>query len=212
MIAFNNICLKVHQQTLLKDANLVIAAGEKVVVRGASGSGKSSLLKTTVGALPLQAGRITVDGFELGAATVAAIRARVAFIGQEPALGADRVREAIQLPFTFKTHKANRPSDTTIIKTLQRLQLPETILAKSCDRVSGGEKQRIAIARALLLGKNIFIADEASSALDGESRDAVMDELFAHDVTLLSVSHDPEWIDRCQRRIEIIDGTLQEAP
>lgn len=211
MIEFSNIELRIQQQTLLQEANLSIAPGEKVVIRGTSGCGKSSLLKTVVGAIPLTGGTISVDGHTLSASTVAAIRSRVAFIGQEPALGADRVRDAVMLPFTFKAHKERRPSDLRVIETLERLHLPETILAKASDRVSGGEKQRIAIARALLLNKAIFIADEVTSALDPESRTAVMEELFAPHITLLSVSHDSEWVDRSERQVEIVDHAIQEA-
>ena len=120
------------------------------------------------------------------------------------------MREALLLPFSFKAHRENRPSNERIIQCLKRLHLSEDILGKPCSRVSGGEKQRIAIIRALLLDKTIFLADEITSALDPESRKAVMDELFRPEITLLSVSHDPEWISSCGRVVEIIDQKLVE--
>ena len=210
MIRFENITLKVHRQTLLDGATLHIADGDKVVVRGASGCGKSSLLKCAVGALPLSGGSVRVNGTELTAESVAQIRARIAFIGQEPVLGAEQVREAVGLPFTFKAHLANLPSEDRILELLERLHLPNAILEKPCKRVSGGEKQRIAILRALLLDKTIFLADETTSALDPESKTAVMAELFRPEVTLLSVSHDPEWNAACGRTVEIQNTKLQE--
>ncbi len=210
MIRFENITLKVHRQMLLNGATLLVARGEKVVVRGASGCGKSSLLKSAVGAIPLAVGSVCADGVALSSKTVADIRARIAFIGQEPVLGAEQVREAILLPFTFKAHLANLPSEDRILELLERLHLPSTILEKPCKRISGGEKQRIAILRALLLDKTIFLADEVTSALDPESRAAVMTELFRPDITLLSVSHDPEWIAACNRSIGMLDGKLEE--
>ncbi|MCK4565451.1 MAG: ATP-binding cassette domain-containing protein [Verrucomicrobia bacterium] len=210
MIDFKNITLQVHQQTLLDGTTLHIADGEKVVVRGASGCGKSSLLKSTVGAIPLATGSVCADGVELSPETVSDIRARIAFIGQEPVLGAEHVRDAILLPFTFKVHSANPPGEDRILELLERLHLPSAILEKPCKRISGGEKQRIAILRALLLDKTIFLADEVTSALDPESRAAVMTELFRPDITLLSVSHDPEWIAACDRTVEIQNTKLQE--
>jgi len=210
MIGFENITLKVHRQTLLDGASLRIGSGNKVVVRGASGCGKSSLLKSSVGALPIAKGSVRVDNLELSAKTVAEIRARIAFIGQEPVLCAEKVREAIELPFTFKVHSANSPSEGRIRELLERLHLPGTILEKPCKRISGGEKQRIAILRALLLDKTIFLADETTSALDPVSKAAVMAELFRPEVTLLSVSHDPEWITACDRRIDILNHQLVE--
>lgn len=211
MITFDNISIRMHRQTLLDDATLHIAGGEKVVVRGASGSGKSSLLKSVVGALPEATGSVSVDGVKLSPETVADIRTRIAFIGQEPVLGAERVRDAILLPFTFKAHSTELPAESRIIQLLARLHLSETILGKPCARISGGEKQRIAILRALLLEKTIFLADEITSALDPESRAAVMTELFRPEITLLSVSHDPEWINTCNRVIEIKNGQLKES-
>ncbi len=212
MIAFNDITLAVAGKTLLENASLHVAGGQKVVVRGASGCGKSSLLMSAAGALPLAAGTICVEGQALGRCTVAAIRARIAYIGQEPVMGADTVRDALLLPFSFKAHRGNRPDEERIAGILERLHLPDRILGQSTKRISGGEKQRIAVARALLLGKTIFLADEVSAALDPQSRAAVMQELFAPGITLLSVSHDPAWIDACDRRIDILDQRLVEAP
>jgi putative ABC transport system ATP-binding protein len=211
MIFFENLTIQIHRQALLKAAHLHIQPGEKVVLRGASGSGKSSLLKSAVGAIPIQNGTVRIDGVELSAETVSEIRSCVAFIGQEPVLGADQVRDALLLPFDFKAHRDNLPTEEKISELLQRLHLTEDILNKPCARISGGEKQRIAIARALLLDKTIFLADEITSALDPESRQAVMDELFRPGITLLSVSHDPEWIASGNRVIEIADHKLKES-
>ncbi len=210
MIKFNNITLKIHRQTLLGAATLHVSASGKVVVRGASGCGKSSLLKSTVGAIPLATGSVCVDGVELSPDTVSDIRAQIAYIGQEPVLGAETVRDALLLPFTFKAHCDNKPSTERISQLLSRLHLPSSILDKPCKRISGGEKQRIAILRALLLDKSIFLADETTSALDPESKAAVMAELFRPEITLLSVSHDPEWIAACDRRIDLSDHQLIE--
>jgi putative ABC transport system ATP-binding protein len=211
MIAFKDITVQIHRQTLLKGASLRIAPGEKVVIRGPSGCGKSSLLKSAVGALPIADGSISVDGIDLSSETVSLIRNRISFIGQEPVLGAGTVLDALLLPFTYKAHRDNIPTDERIFQLLERLHLPKAILEKPCERISGGEKQRIAIIRALLLDKTIFLADEVTSALDPESRTAVMGELFQAGITLLSVSHDPEWIAACDRTIRVSSAQLQEV-
>lgn len=210
MIHYQNITLQVHRRPLLEEVTLHIPEGEKMVLRGPSGCGKSSLLKCAVGAIPLTAGSVILDGLELSSKTIGEIRSRIAFIGQEPILGAVHVREALLLPFTYKAHRHIQPEEKRIETLLSRLHLPMDILAKPCTRISGGEKQRVAIARALLLDKTIFLADEITSALDPESRTAVMVELFRPGITLLSVSHDPEWIARCSRRIRIENLQLVE--
>ncbi len=211
MITLKNITLAVHQQTLLKDANLHLAAGDKVVLCGPSGCGKSSLLKCAVGALPRVGGSVQMDGIDLSAQTVAQVRARIAFIGQEPVLGAETVRAALLLPFTFKAHRERTPSNAEIFQGLENLHLSADLLDKPCARISGGEKQRIAILRALLLNKTIFMADEVTSALDPDSRSAVIKALFRPSLTLLSVSHDPTWIAACERRVEFAQHQLTEV-
>jgi putative ABC transport system ATP-binding protein len=210
MILFKNIRLTAHLQSLLDNATLRISQQDKVVVRGVSGSGKSSLLKCAVGLFPIQAGTVDIDGLELSSITASAIRRRIAYIGQEPILGASTVQDALFLPFTFKAHRDRKPAAQTVTELLERLRLPESILQQPCERISGGEKQRIAIARALLLNKNVFLADEVTSALDPQSRKAVILELFRPEITLLSVSHDPEWIRACDRTVEIRNHQLQE--
>lgn len=210
MIRFNNIVLKVHQQVLLNGGDLHIAEGDKVVVRGPSGCGKSSLIKAVVGALPPSGGSVQVAGLEMNAGNVAEIRARIAYIGQEPVLGADTVKEALLLPFQYKAHKGSKPSSEHLVQTLEQLHLSADILQKPSKRISGGEKQRIAIARAMLLNKTVFLADEVTSALDPASKAAVMEELFKPGITLLSVSHDPDWINACSRAVEITDRQLKE--
>ena len=152
-----------------------------------------------------------MNDLELSEQTVAEIRSQVAFIGQEPALGAERVKEALLLPFTFKAHQQAKPTDDLIFHTLERLHLDRSILEKPSKRISGGEKQRIAIARALLLNKTVFFADEITSALDPESKAAVIAALFRPEMTLLSVSHDSDWIKACSRIIEINKHKLVEA-
>jgi putative ABC transport system ATP-binding protein len=211
LIEFEKITLEVQQQRLLGGVSLRINAGEKVVLRGASGCGKSSLLKAAVGIVPISAGQVLIDGLTLSAETAAAIRSRIAFIGQEPVLGAETVRAALLLPFTFKAHRHRQPTDEQIFAQLNVLHLSPEIIEKPCVKISGGEKQRIAIARALLLKKTIFLTDEITSALDPESRQAVVEQLFRPELTLLSVSHDPEWMAACERVIEFDNGQLKEV-
>lgn len=210
MITFDQITLKIGDHTLLQSVSWQAERGDKAVFCGPSGCGKSSLLKTVVGAVRLMAGTVSVDGIPLSPENTAAIRTQIAYIGQEPILGAETVKEALLLPFSYKAHRNREPAEEEILQLLARLHLPPTILSKECTRISGGEKQRIAICRALLLNKTIFLTDEISSALDPESRESVLNELFQPERTLLSVSHDPAWIHACNRVVNFSEQSLKE--
>jgi putative ABC transport system ATP-binding protein len=210
MIVYDQVTLKVRERVLLEAVSLRLRPGEKAVVRGVSGCGKSSLLKAATGIMPLAAGRIEVDGLVLAPETAARIRAQTAFVGQEPLAGTGTVREALLLPFTFRAHRDRRPEEQAVLEGLERMRLARDILEKPVARISGGEKQRIAVLRALLLDKRFFLADEITSALDPESRAAVMAELFRPEITLLSVSHDPVWSEACGRRISVRETQLME--
>jgi putative ABC transport system ATP-binding protein len=161
-----------------------------------------------MGLHPLQSGTVYFQEKPLTPATIQSIRSCTAYIGQEPMLGAETVREALLLPFQFKAHREHRPTDAQLIEVLQRLQLPAGILSQESSRISGGEKQRIALARGLLLGKTLYLLDEVTSALDAQSKQAVFDVFSDPQLTVLSVAHDPEWWERCDIIFTLETGRL----
>jgi putative ABC transport system ATP-binding protein len=126
-------------------------------------------------------------------------------------LGAESVREALLLPFQFKTHRDHLPTEAQLIDVLHRLQLPSDILSRESSRISGGEKQRIALARGLLLGKKLYLLDEVTSALDAQSKQVVFEVFSDPDLTVLSVAHDSEWLERCGIVFELEAGRLTQV-
>lgn len=199
MIAFENV--SVHDAasatTLLADVSFTIATGEKAVFYGKSGAGKSSVLMTLLGVHTPASGSVRFNETVVDEKTIACVRQSIAFIGQEPVLGANRVRDALLLPFAYKANSANVPHEAAITRALASVHLERSILAKEGSVVSGGEKQRLAIARALLLGKRVFVLDEVTSALDPESKRAIITLFHDAAYTVLSVSHDNEWYALC---------------
>lgn len=211
IIRFDQVSVVAQQKTILSDISFALSAGDKAVLCGKSGSGKSSVLRTLLGLHPLKRGMVYFQENPLTPASVQAIRSCTAYIGQEPALGAETVREALLLPFQFKAHRERRPAEAQLIDVLQRLQLPADILSRQSDRISGGEKQRIALARGLLLDKKLYLLDEVTSALDAESKRAVFEVFSDSQLTVLSVAHDPEWLERCTIIFELEAGRLTQV-
>lgn len=208
IIRFDRVSVLVREKTILSDMSFALFPGEKAVLCGKSGSGKSSVLRAFVGLHAVAAGDVYFQHMRLMPETVHAIRSATAYIGQEPVLGAETVREALLLPFQFKAHCDHRPTDAELIAVLKRLELAPDILNRKCGRISGGEKQRVALARGLLLGKSLYLLDEVTSALDTESKQVVFDVFSDTRLTVLSVAHDEEWVARCDRVFELEAGRL----
>ncbi len=211
MIELIDIHIERGGSLILENVCIQIDTGVKSVVTGPSGSGKTSLLLAVMGVFQPTHGRVLVDGKAVLPDSVGSVRKSIAFITQEPVLGAERVSDALLLPFSFKSNRQSSPSKERIDEVLGQLHLGPEILAKPSSKISAGEKQRIAIARALLLDKDIFLVDEATSALDQESKAAVIGMLTQPRFTVLSVSHDRAWIDRCQKEFRVANRSLQEA-
>ena len=210
MIVFDGVCIERGGKRIIERADFSVPEGGRAVISGPSGSGKSTLLMALMGAVPVRAGALEVAGVRVCPENMAVLRGRVSFIGQEPELCAPTVREALELPFTFRANRHSRPGRGRFLEALADVRLKPDILEKRSSVLSGGEKQRVALARALLLGKNVFLMDEVTSALDADSRGAVMDLFFGPGAfTILSVSHDPVWIGGCDIHIECADGVAR---
>lgn len=178
-----NLCIKQHDGTLmLADADVVINRGEKVLVKGDSGTGKSTLIRAVAGLWPWGSGSILRPR-----------DARMAFMPQRPYLPLGTLRDVIDYPREDEAAKIER------IEELLRACGLEHLVARLDDEdhwssiLSGGEQQRIAFARVLLKTPDLIIMDEPTSALDELSQTRMMDLIRndAPDSTVVHVAHRP---------------------
>ena len=183
---------------VLKNLSLTVRDAEIVGISGHSGSGKSTLLNLMAGFLQPDQGLIQKTG-------------TLSWINQQPHLFHDSLRNNLLLATDTTT------SDEALIQTLAQvgLSLPSALLPKGLDTevgdqntgISGGQAQRIALARALLKGANLWCFDEPTSALDEQTRDEIVQTLFrlakAHRVTVIIASHDTHLLDRCDRIVHL---------
>jgi putative ABC transport system ATP-binding protein len=199
--------------TVLANVSLRIEPGEFVSLIGPSGSGKSTLLHVAGGLDNPSAGRVRIDGTDLGTLSAGDLaklrRRRVGFIFQFfQLLPTLTVRENVELPLIF-----DRRRSTAALELLDRIGM-----YGKADRypseLSGGEMQRVAIARALVAGAPLILADEPTGNLDTANATEVL-ELLTEQVrlagaSLLLVTHDRLAADKADRVLTLADGRLSE--
>ena len=195
---------------VLKDINLTVTRGERIVICGPSGSGKSTMIRCINRLEEHQQGDIIVDGVELtnDLKNIETIRREVGMVFQHfnlfPHL---TVLENCTLApiWVRKTPKAEAVE--TAMKYLERVKIPEQA-AKYPGQLSGGQQQRVAIARSLCMNPRIMLFDEPTSALDPEMIKEVLDvmvELAQEGMTMLCVTHEMGFAKTVANRVIFMD-------
>jgi putative ABC transport system ATP-binding protein len=211
-IVVNKLTLEYGTQVLFRGFSLTVPAGQKVLLVGSSGSGKSSLVRCLLGFVIPQEGTITIDGTILDGKTVWSLRRKIGYVSQEPQLGAVKVKDLIQLPFTYHANAHLKYDPSGQARLFEQFCLGGALLDKNISELSGGEKQRVALVISLLLGRSIYLLDEATSALDAKAKTAVLDYFRQRpDLTVLMVSHDTAIAAIADRTVTISAVAAQEA-
>jgi NHLM bacteriocin system ABC transporter peptidase/ATP-binding protein len=179
------------QQPLIHDLSLKIEPGQRLALVGASGSGKSTVAHLIAGLLQPTAGKILYDGLPLAAVPRAVAVASLALVQQEITLYGMSVRENLQLWRPLPEELLRRVcGEVRILEAIEALPDGfDTVLAEGARNFSGGQRQRLEIARALLQDPSILILDEATSALDGETERLVDEALRRRACTQILVAH-----------------------
>jgi general L-amino acid transport system ATP-binding protein len=195
----------------LREVNLTVGRGEKVVVCGPSGSGKSTLIRLVNRLEAHQAGRVIVDGVELTdePKTIDAVRKEVGMVFQSfnlfPHL---TVLENLTLAPIWVKHVPKKEAEETAMHFLARVRIPEQA-GKYPSQLSGGQQQRVAIARALCMKPKLMLFDEPTSALDPEMIKEVLDvmvELAREGMTMMVVTHEMGFARKVAHRVIFMDA------
>jgi general L-amino acid transport system ATP-binding protein len=195
---------------VLRDIDLNVAKGERIVICGPSGSGKSTLIRCINRLEEHQQGRLTVDGVELSddVKAIDAIRQQVGMVFQQfnlfPHL---TVLENLTLSPMWVGKLPKKEAEEKAMHQLQRVRIAEQA-QKYPLQLSGGQQQRVAIARALCLTPKIMLFDEPTSALDPEMIKEVLDvmvEMAEQGITMLCVTHEMGFAKAVADRVIFMD-------
>ena len=195
---------------VLRDINLEVERGERIVICGPSGSGKSTMIRCINRLEEHQRGRIVVDGAELTSDSrqTAAVRRRVGMVFQQfnlfPHL---TILENCTLAPIWVKRMPRHEAEEVAMHYLRRVRIPEQI-NKYPGQLSGGQQQRVAIARALCMNPGIMLLDEPTSSLDPEMVREVLDTMVAlaeQRITMLCVTHEMGFARQVADRIVFMD-------
>jgi len=215
-IEFRNVTFRYDENaTVFENFNLVIPAGQKVGLVGESGAGKSTLSKLVLRMYDIQAGEILIDGQNIARVSQDSLRRAISFVPQQSNLFHRSLRDNIQygnLDATLEDVElaAQQAGAHGFIQNLPEGY--QTLVGERGIKLSGGQAQRISIARAMLKNAPILILDEATSALDSESEQIVQSallELIQHK-TVIAIAHRLSTLLAMDRIIVMADGRIIE--
>lgn len=214
-VTFENVFFKYDDVVVLKDINLDVKAGEVLALVGMSGGGKTSLVNLIPRFYDVTRGAIRIDGMDIRDTSIFSLRDQMGIVTQEPILFNDSIRNNI-------AYGKRDATDKEIIKAAESAyaydfiqNFPnkfDTNIGELGGRLSGGEKQRICIARALLKDAPILILDEATSSLDAEAEMLVQKALenLMKGRTTFVIAHRLSTIDYADRIVVIVNGVVEE--
>ena len=214
-VTFENVYFKYDDVMVLKNINLNVNAGEVLALVGMSGGGKTSLVNLIPRFYEVTRGAIRIDGIDIRDISISSLRDQMGIVTQEPILFNDSIRNNIAYGKWDAT-------DKEVIKAAEAAyaydfiqSFPnkfDTNIGELGGRLSGGEKQRICIARALLKDAPILILDEATSSLDAEAEMLVQKALenLMKGRTTFVIAHRLSTIDYADRIVVIVNGQVEE--
>jgi len=210
-----NICFRYGDGPLvLNDISLVIRAGEKVALVGASGGGKTTLVQVILGLYPPESGQVYFDDIPVSRIGMDVVRDNVATVLQHPALFNDSVRANLTL--------GREIDDQALWQALEIAQLADVVreldqgldtrVGRNGIRLSGGQQQRLAVARMVLSDPRVVILDEATSALDTSTEARLHQALqrFLEGRTTLIIAHRLSAVKQADRALVFEDGQMVE--
>lgn len=202
------------EKLILNNVSLKIEKNSSVAFSGASGAGKTTLVDIILGLLPPRKGNIFSDGYDISK-NIRGWRTNISYIPQTIYLSDDTIKNNIA--FGIKQSDIN---DEKIWAALEKAQLKEyveglpeglnTVIGERGIRMSGGQRQRMGIARAFYRDTNIIVFDEATSALDFETEKNILDHVsqYAKDHTLIIITHRLNTIESCDCIYNVKDGNV----
>ena len=212
-IEFKNVSFAYSKDNVLNNINFIINPGERIGFVGSSGSGKSTIFKLLTKLYSLEEGHILIDGEDINNISNKALRKNISLIPQNPYIFNFSVLDNLKIGNLDASNDEVKEAckKTDIYNVIMNLDDKfNTFVGEGGVMLSGGEKQRLAIARTLLTKSNIILFDEATSALDNVTQDKVQKAIYGldKDKTILIIAHRLSTVNKCDKIIVVDDGDI----
>ena len=216
VIEFRNISFSYNNRKILRDFSLIVPENKKVALVGPSGAGKSTVIKLLYRLYDVNTGEILIDGENINNFKQESLRSELSIVPQECVLFDDTIYNNIK----FSNPSATREDVFRAMKFAQLDKIvskfpnkENTIVGERGIKLSGGEKQRVSIARAILADKKVLVLDEATSALDSETEHEIQRDLekLMKDRTSIIIAHRLSTIMKADIIVVIQDGRILEV-
>jgi putative ABC transport system ATP-binding protein len=200
MLEWKEITLSYGNRKVLNKFSLTVNEGDKVILYGKSGGGKSTVLKLALGFTTPDKGAVYFGGKLIDEKTVWQARKKIAYVSQDTDIGEGKVSELITEVSSFKA--VQKIPD--VHPFLRQFSLTSDFLEKDIGELSGGEKQRLAIVISLMLGRKIFFLDEITSALDKRLKARIARYFMENSCfTVVAISHDESWLGHGYKEVRV---------
>ncbi|MGY0357036.1 peptidase domain-containing ABC transporter (plasmid) [Enterococcus avium] len=197
------------EDNVISDVDLRIEHGEKVAIVGKSGSGKSTLLKLISGLYQSTEGKIQINKLDISDFSKRSLREKFGYVTQDSLVFGDSFTENL-----FLDHFEENPNTAEILQTTGVIEISsnrlQTMVSEDGKNISGGQKQKIAIARCLLKNPEVIILDEPTSALDNISEREILRYIFNLQSTVIIVAHRLNTIKHMERILVMDHGSIVE--
>lgn len=218
LVKYDNVEVRQAEQIVLHDVTLEVNPGDMVYLLGRVGSGKSSLMKTFYAELPVYQGEANFLGYDLrniSRRQIPYLRRKIGVVFQDFQLLTDRsVEENLLFVLRATGWKDKKVMKNHILNILEQVGMQDKVY-KMPYQLSGGEQQRVVIARALLNSPEVILADEPTGNLDADTAREIMDLLYSISqagMTVIMSTHNPLWPELFPgRKLVFADGLVREC-
>lgn len=215
MLELRDVEVGVAGRRLLRAVSLQARPGDRVGLVGPSGSGKTTLLRVVAGLVDPASGHIGLDGETGDALGWPAWRRRVTYVAQQPIVTPGTVLDNLERPFRYERRRSPGVDGARARRLIERLHLEPSVLEQEARTLSVGQKQRVALVRALGIDPRVLLLDEPTGALDAESASAVealVTERSGAGAAALIVTHDRAQAERwCTEVVDLRAHLVEEA-